>query len=80
MNDWSPGYGRSVAPHGRNGSVQAGGDFSNQGAEGASSADLGSTGGNVGAMDSSVTWVRIKQMKLRRGSQRWGPDGCWAMW
>jgi prepilin-type N-terminal cleavage/methylation domain-containing protein len=80
MNDWSPGYGRSVAPHGRNGPVQAGGDFSNQNAEGKSSADLGATGGNIGAMDASVTWVKIKRMKLRKGSQQWGQDGCWAMW
>ena len=80
MNDWSPGYGRSVAPHGRNGPVQAGGDFSNESAEGKSSLDLGATGGNIGAVDGSVAWVRIKKMKLRRGSQQWGPDGCWAMW
>ena len=80
MNDWSPGYGRSVAPHGRNGPVQASGDFSNESAEGVSSADLGATGGNIGAVDGSVTWERIKMMQLRRGSQQWGPDGCWAMW
>ena len=80
MNDWSPGYGRSVAPHGRNGSVQASGDFSNESAQGASSANLGATGGNIGAVDGSVRWERIKRMQLRRGSQQWGPDGCWAMW
>jgi hypothetical protein len=37
-------------------------------------------GGNIGHLDGSVVWRDIKQMKLRRGSQRWGPDGCWAMW
>jgi prepilin-type N-terminal cleavage/methylation domain-containing protein len=80
MNDWSPGYGGSIVPHGRNGALQASGDFSNTGANGASSADLGATGGNLGLLDGSVSWQRIKNMKLRRGSQLWGPDGCWAMW
>jgi len=27
-----------------------------------------------------VAWRDIKRMKLRRGSQQYGPDGCWAMW
>ncbi|HWX19723.1 MAG TPA: prepilin-type N-terminal cleavage/methylation domain-containing protein [Candidatus Binatia bacterium] len=80
MNDWSPGYGGSIVPHGRNGAVQNGGDFQNAGANGASSTDLGATGGNLGSMDGSVTWRSIKNMKLRHGSQQYGPDGCWAMW
>jgi prepilin-type N-terminal cleavage/methylation domain-containing protein len=80
LNDWSPGYGGSIVPHARAGSVQAAGDFSNQSAGGASSMDLGATGGNVGAMDGSSSWVPIKKMKLRRGSQQFGSDGCWAMW
>ncbi len=80
MNDWSPGYGGSVVPHGKNGALQAAGDFSNGNANGAASADLGATGGNVGAMDGSVSWIKIKNMKLRRGSQEYGADGCWAMW
>ena len=80
LNDWSPGYGRSVAPHGRNGSVQAAGDFSNESANGASSADLGATGGNLGNLDGSVTWQAIRKTKLRRGSQQYGQDGCWALW
>ncbi len=80
VNDWSPGYGRTVAPHGKNGAVQAGGDFSNESAYGASSADLGAAGGNLGNVDGSVSWQPIKKMKLRRGSQLWGNDGCWAMW
>jgi prepilin-type N-terminal cleavage/methylation domain-containing protein len=80
MNDWSPGYGGSVVPHGRNGPVQASGDFSNQSASGAASKDLGATGGNLGYVDGSVSWLAITKMKLRRGSQQWGHDGCWAMW
>jgi hypothetical protein len=80
MNDWSPGYGGSVVPHGRNGAVQVDGDFSNWNAKGASSKDLGATGGNLGSLDGSVRWQAIKKMKVRRGSQQYGPDGCWAMW
>ena len=56
------------------------GDFSNGDANGASSADLGATGGNIGNLDGSVNWQAIKKMKLRRGSQQYGADGCWAMW
>jgi prepilin-type N-terminal cleavage/methylation domain-containing protein len=80
MNDWSPGYGGSIVPHGRGGALQAAGDFSNANANGAASADLGATGGNLGNMDGSVTWLPMRKMKLRRGSQQYGPDGCWAMW
>ena len=80
MNDWSPGYGGSIVPHSRNGAVQAGGDFSNKGADGAASVDLGATGGNIGNLDGSVIWRAIKKMQLRRGSQQYGADGCWAMW
>ena len=80
MNDWSPGYGGTVVPHSRAGSVQSGGDFKNLVAGGAASTDLGATGGNIGAMDGSTTWMQIKKMKLRRGSQQFATDGCWALW
>ena len=80
MNDWSPGYGGSIVPHSKSGALQAGGDFRNDTASGASSMALGAAGGNVGNLDGSVAWRDIKRMKLRRGSQQYGPDGCWAMW
>jgi prepilin-type N-terminal cleavage/methylation domain-containing protein len=80
MNDWSPAYGGTVVPHAKAGSVQTGGDFKNIDAGGAASTDLGATGGNVGALDGSTLWVPIKKMKLRRGSQQFYGDGCWAMW
>jgi prepilin-type N-terminal cleavage/methylation domain-containing protein len=80
MNDWSPGFGRSVAPHARGGPIQVAGDFSNESAAGASSTDLGALGGNVGNLDGSVAWRDIRKMRLRRGSQQWEQDGCWAMW
>ena len=80
MNDWSPGYGGCIVPHARGGAVQTAGDFSNLDANGATSASLGATGGNVGQMDGAATWVPLRKMKLRRGSQQYGPDGCWALW
>jgi prepilin-type N-terminal cleavage/methylation domain-containing protein len=80
MNDWSPGYGGSVVPHGCNGAVQSTGDFSNPAANGAGSAVLGAIGGNIGNLDGSATWRPIRSMILRPGSQQYGSDGCWAMW
>jgi len=80
MNDWSPLYGQSFAPHGRNGMIRQGLDPSNAGASGASSAAIGARGGNVGALDGSVQWKPIEQMQIYRGSQQWDDDGCWAMW
>ncbi|MBN2507332.1 MAG: DUF1559 domain-containing protein [Verrucomicrobia bacterium] len=78
MNDWSPGYGRTIAPHGRHGPVQAGGGDSDTG--GVSSMAVGAVGGNVGRLDGSVEWLTVDEMKLRRGSQKWAEDGCWALW
>jgi prepilin-type N-terminal cleavage/methylation domain-containing protein len=80
MLDWSPGYGGTIVPHSSRGAVQTGGDFKNLAAGGAASADLGATGGNVSAMDGSTSWTQIKKMKLRRGSQQFATDGCWALW
>ena len=80
LNDWSPGYGNTFAPHGRSGPILAAGDYSNQGAAGASSADIGAVGGNVGLLDGSVSWKNVNQMLIYRGSQKWRYDGCWAMW
>ena len=67
LNDWSPGYGGSVVPHGKGGAVQANGDFKNLGANGMSSVALGATGGNIGKMDGSVVWQPIKQERKGLG-------------
>ncbi len=80
LNDWSPGFGSSFAPHGKSGPIHSGGDASNQAAGGASSAEIGGVGGNVGLLDGSVSWKRVEQMRTYRGSQKWNYDGCWAMW
>ena len=80
MNDWSPGYGQTFAPHAKNGPALQGTDASNQNAGGATAAQIGATGGNIGLLDGSVTWKRIQQMQTYRASQQWGDMGCWAMW
>ena len=80
LNDWSPGYGQTFAPHGRGGAMMTAGDYSNPDASGASSAAIGAAGGNVGLLDGSVAWKNVGQMRIYRGSQQWGDSGCWAMW
>ncbi len=80
MNDWSPGYGQTFAPHGKSGPMLTGGDYSNADASGASSAEIGGAGGNVGLLDGSVAWKNVIQMQIYRGSQQWGDSGCRAMW
>ena len=79
MNDWSPGYGETFAPHGANGAITID-NFSNISAGGASSAAIGAAGGNVGLLDGSVSWKPIRQMDTYRGSQMWDDSGCYAMW
>jgi len=80
MNDWSPGYGRTFAPHAKNGAILQSGDYANLDANGASSADMGAAGGNIGFLDASVSWKNARTMYIYRGSQAWDNDGCWAMW
>jgi prepilin-type N-terminal cleavage/methylation domain-containing protein len=80
MNDWSPLYRQTYAPHGKNGPIRQGIAASNPTASGSSSAAIGAAGGNVGLLDGSVGWKKIQQMLIYRGSQMWDNDGCWAMW
>jgi prepilin-type N-terminal cleavage/methylation domain-containing protein len=80
MNDWSPGYAQSFAPHCSGGPKLEGIDPSNPGASGASAAAIGATGGNIGLLDGSVSWKKIGQMQMYRGSQQWADFGCRAMW
>lgn len=80
LNDWSPGYGKTFAPHGKNGPVLIGADYANPGSSGASSQAVGAAGGNVALLDGSVSWRNIKRMGIYRASQQWDVSGCWAMW
>jgi len=80
LNDWSPGYAKSFAPHTRSGPVLVDDTSANDSAAGASSKEIGARGGNVGHLDGSVRWVPIQNMNSYRGSRLWGSGGCYAMW
>ncbi len=80
MNDWSPDYGDSFAPHGSRGPVLREGDYSNRNANGVSSKEIGAVGGNVGLLDGSVCWKPIQQMKQYRGWNSHQEGECWALW
>ena len=80
MNDWSPGYGKTFAPHGKSGPILKENDFTNVRATGASPMAIGAVGGNLGYLDGSVSWKPIGKMKPYRGSRFWDRDGCFAVW
>ena len=83
MNDWSQSEHRTFAPHGKSGPILAGADASNETPDASwtrTPAEIGAQGGNVGLLDGSVSWRKISQMEIYRGSQAWGNDGCIAMW
>lgn len=80
INDWSPGFEKTFAPHGRNGPISQAMDFSNASVRGQNSRDIGAVGGNLGHMDGSVEWKSIERMRQRHGSRRWQEQGCYAMW
>jgi prepilin-type N-terminal cleavage/methylation domain-containing protein len=80
MNDWSPAYGNTFAPHGARGPILRNGDFSNVGAQGSSPKKIGAVGGNVALVDGSVNWRPISQMKQYRGWSSQLEDECWALW
>ena len=80
MNVWSSGYSSVIAPHTANGAKRLGADFGTGDPEGQTAVEAGSLGGNIGFMDGSAAWRGIKSMKLRRGSQKWGNDGCTSIW
>ena len=81
MNDWSPGYKQTFAPHAKTGvAIITDGYANNPSAAGVTSRDAGALGGNVGLLDGSISWKRIDDMLIYRASQMWDDDGCWAMW
>jgi prepilin-type N-terminal cleavage/methylation domain-containing protein len=78
-NDWSPGYGKTFAPHGRNGPISSE-DYSNGSARGMAPQKIGAAGGHVALLDGSVHWKTISQMEPHQGSRLWDDDGCFALW
>ncbi|MDB6122108.1 MAG: hypothetical protein JWQ71_1101 [Pedosphaera sp.] len=79
MNDWSPDYGKTFAPHTSHGAVLKDNDYGDT-LGGVSSKEIGAAGGNVGLLDGSVTWKKISQMSTYQGSRLWGDSGCFAAW
>jgi len=63
LNDWAPGYGKAFAPHTGTGPSSATMIFGND-AKGASSMQIGATGGNIGLLDGSVNWKKHALMNL----------------
>ena len=80
MNDWSTSEAKTFAPHGSHGPILRKGRFENSDVFGAPSESIGAVGGNVGFLDGSVTWRKISNMKLYRGSRLWDDIGCFAAW
>src|SRR2546427_1737962 len=66
MNDWSPGYRKSFAPHGARGPILRAGDFSNSGANGASPRDRKSTRLNSSHSQISYAVFCLKKKKNKK--------------
>jgi prepilin-type N-terminal cleavage/methylation domain-containing protein len=80
LNTWST-YEYNLytfAPHGPRGSITEGGDSRNSSAGGMRSDELGAVGGNQGALDGSVAWKHIRDMKVRRATYPF--TSCYALW
>jgi len=80
LNTWST-YEYNLytfAPHGARGAITEGGDSRNSSAGGMRSDELGAIGGNQGALDGSVDWKHIEEMKLRRATYPF--TSCYALW
>ncbi len=81
LNDWSPGYAKSFAPHTRSGSILRGyEDTQPADTDGWSSQAIGAEGGHHGQLDGSAQWIPISRMSTYRGSRLWGSGGCFAIW
>ena len=80
LNAWSADEMMTFAPHGARGAILESGHSGNISAEGAPSEQIGAVGGHVGLLDGSASWKHIRDMKIYRGSRRWGEGGCFTTW
>jgi len=80
LNDWSPAFGKTFAPHTRSGAVLTVGNYNRKTDAGASSVAVGAQGGNVAILDGSVAWRKAAMMQIYRASRKYDKEGCWAMW
>ncbi len=68
----------TFVPHGPRGAITEAGDCRNSLAGGARSDVLGAIGGNQGALDGSVGWKHVQDMKIRRATYPF--TSCFSMW
>jgi prepilin-type N-terminal cleavage/methylation domain-containing protein len=80
LNAWSADEMKTFAPHGPRGAILESGHSGNVSSEGAPSEQIGAAGGHVGLLDGSASWKHIRDMKIYRGSRRWGEGGCFTTW
>lgn len=80
LNAWSADEMMTFAPHGARGAILESGHSGNESFEGAPSEQIGAVGGHVGYLDGSVFWKHMRDMKIYRGSRRWGQGGCFTAW
>jgi prepilin-type N-terminal cleavage/methylation domain-containing protein len=66
-NHWGED-GFKAAPHTKGGSILENGSSFTRNLRGRTAADVGAQGGNVGALDGSVTWKSIRQMSTNQAS------------
>ena len=83
MNDWSPAYAATFAPHCANGPILRNGIYADDDkdrGDGSAPLKIGAKGGNVALLDGSVSWRAIKLMKKYRGWNSPMKDECLATW
>jgi prepilin-type N-terminal cleavage/methylation domain-containing protein len=73
LNFWVPGD-RTFAPHGPRGPINS---YHHPGTGGMTPEEAGAVGGNVGMLDGSVTWKKMNEMKVYRGSRE---HNCYTKW
>ena len=75
-NHWGAD-GFKAAPHTKGGSILEDGSSFTFNLRGRTSADVGAQGGNVGALDGSVVWKTMKQMRTNQASSYLYYFGNW---
>ena len=66
-NHWG-NDGLKAAPHTKSGSIKENGSSYTRSLQGTTPANVGAQGGNVGALDGSVIWKTMKQMRTNQAS------------
>lgn len=78
LNAWTTSENVTFAPHGKRGPIL---DYSSPSPGGGiPSEQVGAEGGNIGLLDGSVSWKRMRDMKIYRGSRMHDTSGCFTAW